>query len=60
MSGGPALPVQVLLALPRRCIASGKIDKNVSLTVYRCGGLHGVEYASYSQEKVGTQLAAAG
>lgn len=56
--GGLALPVHVRLFLPRRYTASGNVDRNVVLGEFILGGLHGVAYASYTLEIVGTLLAA--
>ena len=53
-SGAAASPTQVLLCLPCRYTASGTIDRNALLIGCRRGGLHGVEYASYTQEQVGS------
>ena len=53
-SGATASLTQVLLFLPRRYIASGTMDRNAVLTESRRGGFLGVEYASYTQEKVGS------
>ena len=60
MCGGSDQPIQVLLFLPRRYTGSGTIDRNIVLAECRRGGLHGVAYASYTQETVGTHPAASG
>ena len=53
-SGAAASPTQILLFLPCRYTASGTIDRNALLIDCRHGGLHGVEYTSYTQEQVGS------
>ena len=53
-------PVRILLFLLRRYTASGTIDRDVVLAECRRGGLHGVAYASYTQETVGTHPATSG